>query len=157
MTRAVKRTRQVLLALLLTVMPTAVLLAGVESYNPASCVTHPILQSPWAHCQMNGTSGSYAGDWTADATIQSGGYSHCALTLENGSAVYFWAWPMGTVTSSRQGACDDSETYNYKKQLGNPKPNRYLRCKSLAAPPRLPSQFSVTFDDNPGICVSPDT
>jgi hypothetical protein len=106
---------------------------------------------------MTGTSGSYPGDWTADATIQSGGYSHCALTLENGSAVYFWAWHMGTVNSSRQGACDAAETYNYKKELGTVKPNRFLRCKSLASPARLPSNFSVTFDDNPAICVNPDT
>lgn len=146
-----KTMARVLIALALTVLPTAALLAAVEDYSPPpppSCSADPLRGPPWIICPMTKPSGCGASDWSMDLNIQSTGFAGCSLTVEGGSVGY-WEMGLGTQNPAQHVGCNGY--YRYYKDLGN----RFTRCRSTAAGAPMATGLKVEFARNPAKCVPP--
>ena len=154
------RLRQVVVALALTVLPTATLLAALEEYNPSNCVRdtdrNTIEGRPaggpdsWMICHMHRPSGSAVGNYSMQVNIAAASagtrFHTCALTIEGPVVAYlaFGLEPRSGVVGEH-AKC--SGMYPWLANLGN----RFLRCRT--SDNSLPGSYKVDFAGDDGDCL----
>ena len=131
-----KKLRRIGLALVLTVVPTAVLLAGTEDYTSSPrCKIDPDRKANWIWCDQTAGTGCAPTDYSAQLNIYSSGFIGCVLATD-GSAGY-WEMGLGKRTPEEHAGCGV-----YCKMYRN-QAMRFVRCRSDTG--ALPTGFKIEF------------
>jgi hypothetical protein len=128
------RARRLLVAIALTVLPTATVLAVNEVYDPSGCNANTSLNqlegkanwsaNSWLLCPMTNATGCRSGDYSLRTDIFNTGFNTCSLTIGPSSSTPLLEFPLTQQSASRHARCDG----NYCAMAGYGP--RSLRCRT---------------------------
>jgi hypothetical protein len=140
------------LALVLTVAPTAILLAAVEDYTPPptpNCHQYTDFGVGWTVCDMNEATGCGPADWSAQLNLQAGGstgFASCVLATDGSAGP--WELGLGRRNGFEHAGCGLYRLYRNQA-------TRFVRCRSTSGATVLPTGFQVDFGKDATDCLTP--